>query len=381
MKAMLGELLVSEVSGASSSAKSVRVFGIDDAVASAVMGVEAGTLCSASALGDAELFAPGTVLYGWQRPDDAVAAIAPCHGAALPELIALRPDPQKVDASFLRHVLRSEAFVDFAMRTRERKRTREAFRSRLLECPVSVPPLPRQRTIASRLDRLERLEADQLLVLAGIERAQTELFEAAFGDPLRNPRRFPTRTLSEATRRRQSRAEAHEPTMAVRLRDIGVGFIAYEALETREPAEGDVACEPGDVLIAPMGSPVLRAAALAPRLPNASVTKQAVVVRVDESLLRPDFLASLLNHPSVVEAAHRQSSGASVRRVPLQWLFTLDVPLPPLDQQAAFATKLAASEAIATHAAHAAQALQEAALALDPSFVLRASAATVAHSA
>ncbi len=65
------------------------------------------------------------------------------------------------------------------------------------ELPISLPPLPEQRRIATILDRVDGLRAKRREALAQLGRLAQSIFVQMFGDPVTNPKGWPVRQLAE----------------------------------------------------------------------------------------------------------------------------------------------------------------------------------------
>lgn len=367
MTSQLADFMVPKFGANARLDATTRVFGADDVRAMSVAGVDWTALGRLEPNGVYEAFVEGAVLYDGERPEDAVAGVAPWAAAAGSELVVFTPDPRLLSASYLCCVLRSERFVDHACRVRDLRRGRGIQYAKLLEFPINLPSLERQQVIAHRFATIASLIGKQTLALGALEHAPAALFDAAFGDPVANPRAFPTVPLADCGIRVRSTAPDTIPRPRVTASNVGVGFVDRMSVKALPPSEGDVSFEPLDVLIVSIGSPVLRAALAPERLGAGFASNALFVVRADARRFHPAFLAAFLNHPSVLRAATRLSAGTSVRRLAASSLFGMRVPVPTLASQNAFAAHLSKVEDLATLADHANQAMTEASVALESS--------------
>jgi type I restriction enzyme S subunit len=71
---------------------------------------------------------------------------------------------------------------------------------KLKALPVPLPPLPEQRRIAEVLDRAEALRAKRRAALAQLDTLTQSIFLDLFGDPAKNPKRFPIKQLADLVR-------------------------------------------------------------------------------------------------------------------------------------------------------------------------------------
>lgn len=367
MTSQLADFIVPKFGSNARLDTTTRVYDANDVLEMQIPGVDPGALGKLEPDGDYEAFAEGAVLYDGGHPQDRVAEVVPLRGAASSELVVFNPNPAVLSAAYLRCVLRSERFIAHACRVRDLRRARGIQYAKLLEFPISLPSLERQAVLARRCGDLESLIAQQELALGSLEDVPAALFDEAFGDPLANPRGLTTVPFGECGTRVRSTALGANPRPRIGAGDLGIGFIDHLSVKTQQASEGDVPFEPGDVLIACVGSPVLRASLAPEPLGAGFASKHLFVVRADERRVHPAFLSAFLNHPSVVRAANRLAAGTTIRRLAASSLFGIPVSLPPLAAQAAFAARLSAVDQLATLAAHAQQAMAEASSALESS--------------
>lgn len=142
-------------------------------------------------------FASGDVL---------VAKITPCFengkiaqtrlskpiGFGSTEFHVVRPRPGKLDGRYAHHFLRLEN-----VRTAgERRMTGSGGQRRvpenyLAKLQIPLPQLPEQRRIAAVLDKADELRAKRRAALAELDTLTQSIFLEMFGDPYRNPKKWP----------------------------------------------------------------------------------------------------------------------------------------------------------------------------------------------
>src|SRR5690606_18238901 len=71
------------------------------------------------------------------------------------------------------------------------------------EIPVPLPSLPEQRRIAAILDKADALRGKRREALAQLDRLGRSIFMNMFGDPVTNPKGWPSLSLNEVSTRIQ----------------------------------------------------------------------------------------------------------------------------------------------------------------------------------
>lgn len=113
------------------------------------------------------------------------------------EWIVFRSD--RIYSHYLRHFLTSDDFNVQFMSTvsgvgGSLLRARPA---EVAKIKVPLPPLPEQRRIAAILDKADALRAKRRLAIAKLDQLLQSVFLEMFGDPVTNPKGWPTKLLSD----------------------------------------------------------------------------------------------------------------------------------------------------------------------------------------
>jgi len=123
----------------------------------------------------------------------------------------------------------------------------------------------------------------------------------------------------------------------VRLQNIGVGqfddrdraFVTEEHFTRLRKHE----CRPGDVLIATLGDPIVRACLQPSWLEVALHKADCLRLRCDPDRIIPEYLVQFLNSDALLSQAKRLAHGQTRPRINLSQLRSVRVPLPPLPEQ------------------------------------------------
>lgn len=169
--------------------------------------------------------------------------------------------------------------------------------------------------------------------------------------------RWPIRRLSEVVNVADGpfgsklKSDHYKPSgvRVVRLQNIGLGSFndtdrAYVS-EEHAATMPNQRVYPGDVLVASLGEgryPAGRACIYPEGLPPAINKADCFRLRLARNALSPDYLVYLLNSPAFRSALAESSQGATRPRLNTTKLGTLNLPLPPLEEQRRIVARLEA---------------------------------------
>jgi type I restriction enzyme S subunit len=138
----------------------------------------------------------------------------------------------------------------------------------------------------------------------------------------------------------------------VRLQNIGVGYFddTNQAFVDRDHFRrlNKHECVAGDVLIATLGDPIVRAAVLPPTIALALNKADCVQLRCHQDRAVPEYVSHYLNSPRAQSHAAERSHGQTRPRVNLSQLRTMPIPLPPIEEQRRIAAVLDAADTLRT---------------------------------
>ena len=220
----------------------------------------------------------------------------------------------------------------------------------LLKIDMPLPPINLQREFTDRVVLIDNLK----VLLENVKQALDDLvksqFVEMFGDPVANEMGWAISTVKDSATvygdgpfgsNLKSSDYVDEGVRVIRLGNIAQGhfsekdrsFISFEKFETLKKFE----CRPGEVVIATLGDPILRAC-LVPKLPVPSIHKaDCMYYQVDRSKLLPIFAMCVINHPSMLRRAQGDTHGQTRGRINSTQTGNLPMVLPPLALQQQFA--------------------------------------------
>ena len=116
------------------------------------------------------------------------------------DVCILRPDAAVADAAYVTHILNSDGVrrqLDKFIKGTTRQRIS---RTNLEQIRIPLPSLAEQRRIAAILDQADSLRAKRREALSQLDELQLAIFIEMFGDPVANPKGWPTKMLKELGR-------------------------------------------------------------------------------------------------------------------------------------------------------------------------------------
>jgi type I restriction enzyme S subunit len=272
---------------------------------------------------------------------------------------SLVPHPEKVNARYLAHWL--SANCDYLQNLGSGATFKEISKAVVCRIKIPLPSLGVQRRIARILDAAEALGAKQRKALLQIATLGDAVFTGMFGDPATNPKQWPTHALGELAIKfsdgpfgsnLKSSHYTDEGIRVIRLQNVGrcefrnsdhsyIGPAHFAALTKHE-------CVPGDVIIATLGEPNLRACILPAFVPVALNKADCVQMRVAPARVSNHYVAALLNQPGTLALAQSRMAGQTRVRISMGRLRTLPVPVAPRALQEKFAESVESLNATRT---------------------------------
>ena len=221
---------------------------------------------------------------------------------------------------------------------------------------IEIPLFSLEQQTAIRL-RLKSI-LDELLsckaLLEKLDALVKSRFVEMFGDPVSNEMGWPASTIKETAiiygdgpfgSNLKSSDYVDEGVRVIRLGNIQQGyfsekdqtFVSYEKYEQLDRYK----CSPGEIVIATLGSPILRAC-LVPDSCDPSIHKaDCMYYEVDRDRLVPTFAMRVINHPSMLRRAAMDVHGQTRGRINSTQTGALPMILPPLSLQQEFASFVA----------------------------------------
>lgn len=317
-------------------------------------------------------FTSDHVLYGKLRPYLNKVALPDFAGKCSTEIVPLRPGP-RVDRAYAAYFLRADDTVSRINARTAGARMPRADMGMVLRLELSLPSPDEQRRIVDTLSRAEGIV--RLLREAQTKAAELipALFLDMFGDPATNPRGWKTVRLGDLAEKMSdgpfgSNLKTSHYVQAgvrvLRLQNIGVGYFNDADRAYVSPAHFETLprhhCLPGDVIIATLGDPNLRACILPDSIPQALNKADCVQFKCRANAADPEYICWLMNMPSTLAMAASLVQGITRTRISMGRLRELVVPIPALAVQKMFADRARQMRSIQSQQGVAAATVKEA---------------------
>jgi len=209
---------------------------------------------------------------------------------------------------------------------------------------LPLPPLPEQRRIAAILDKADAIRRKREEGIRLTEELLRSTFLEMFGDPTTNPVKplaEVAAVVSGVTKGRKLNGRAVNVPY-LRVANVQDGYLNLDEIKTIEalPEEvEDLALQRGDIVMTEGGDydKLGRGAIWNADIPNCIHQNHVFRVRVDRTVLVPDYFAALLrtSHAKAyfLRCAKKTTNLASINMTQLKGL---PVPIPPIDTQHKF---------------------------------------------
>jgi len=270
----------------------------------------------------------------------------------------LRPHRTKVEPRFLFRWFSSDR-IQTTIRSFGQQTTNisNLNTDRCLKLPIPLPPLAEQRRIAEVLDRAEALRAKRRAALAQLDSLTQSLFLDLFGDPVANPKKLPTKPLTEACYCYSGGTPSKANTAfwtgdlpwfsAKDLKQPDL-FDSQDHISREVPKVSTLKLLPANTV-----GIVVRGMILAHSFP-VSVFRVPCTINQDLKALLPNlpldaqFLAACLRCGSSYALQQVSEAGHGTKRLDSEGLSKIPILLPPIEQQREFARRVAAVEKLKT---------------------------------
>jgi type I restriction enzyme S subunit len=303
------------------------------------------------------MFDPGTLLYGKLRPYLAKICIPDREGCCSTDILPIRPS-QKLDISYLKHVLLWKPYVDKANSLCSGANLPRISPSSLLGIEIPLPPLEEQRRIAAILDKCSAIQAADRERRETLGRFQASYFHHLFGEPSAVSDNWPLKTVESCSTAIQTGpfgSLLHQSDYIqggipiLNPKHIANGVIACGENETigRDKA-GEMILyqlEKGDVLLARRGE-MGRCAVVTSKEDGWLCGTGSMFIRPLGGTLAPEYLCALLSSQYMRSRLEKIAIGITLLNLNANIVGDLLIPVPPIALQHRYAAVLARLSAL-----------------------------------
>lgn len=219
--------------------------------------------------------------------------------------------------------------------------------------PIRVPPLPEQRRIAAILDKADALRAKRRETLVQLESLAKSVFVEMFGDPVSNPKGWPTYSLGDISEFENGDRSSNYPS-GDDIKSDGVLFLSTKNIkknridlsttafisESKFKSLSRGKARRDDILITLRGTLgsccIFRCAH-----EEAFINAQMMIIRSGDLILS-DYLLAVLGSKQFQDMFERIGQGAAVPQLTSKQLAELKVAVPPKSLQHEFLKRIQA---------------------------------------
>lgn len=309
-----------------------------------------------------QLVAAGDILVSTVRPNlNAVAKLGVEHDGATAStgFCIIRPDPAKLDGAYAFQWVKSPGFVNEMVNLATGASYPAVSDKIVLGSCIPLPPLTEQRRISAILDQADTLRAQRRQALSEMEGLVQAVFVEMFGDADSNPHNWPLRSLGSLILIGPQNG-LYKPSS-----DYGVGtpilridafydgvvtkLATLKRLRVTDKELELYGLKTGDLVINRVNSlDYLGKSALIPELAEATVFESNMMrFSVNLAEIDPTYLIQFLQLGFIKrQILSRAKNAVNQSSINQQDVKALNVLLPPLHLQQAFASRIRAIESL-----------------------------------
>ena len=263
-------------------------------------------------------------------------------------------DESRCCAEYLVYALRTGSLSQAISGTAQPQITRQG----LTAISIPLPPLAEQRRIAEVLDRAEALRAKRRAALAQLDSLTQSLFLDLFGDPISNPKEWPTARFEDLCHRvtvgivvRPSSYYVANGVPALRSLNVKPGKIVLDDVVYFSESDNENQLKKtrllaGDLVLVRTGQPGT-AAVVPPELDGVNAI-DLLITTPRITVVSAKFLCEFFNSSGGRDLVLSAQRGQIQKHLNVGSLAEAVIPLPPLKLQHEFARRVTAVETLKT---------------------------------
>ena len=292
--------------------------------------------------GDKLIMKKGDVLFGKRRAYQKKVAIAPFDGIFSAHGMVLRPKEDVIDKDFFPMFIKSDYFLDAAIKISVGSLSPTINWRDLKELKFELPSLEEQRKLAEVLWAIyDMKEKYKKLILATDELVKSQFIEMFDRPEYERVKLKKISTLFADGDWIEIKDQSNDGIRLVQTGNIGNGYYIDKEAHSRYVSEETflrLNCTeilPGDILISRLPDPVGRGCILPDGIGKAITAVDCTIVRLMD-MVEPEYLIGFTQtdlYRSQIESA---KTGTTRKRISRKNLEKVLIPVPPIEKQMVF---------------------------------------------
>lgn len=312
--------------------------------------------------GDKLIMKKGDVLFGKRRAYQKKVAIAPFDGIFSAHGMVLRPKEEVIDKDFFPMFIKSDYFLDAAIKISVGSLSPTINWRDLKELKFELPSLEEQRKLAEALWAIYDMKDKYKKLISATDELVQSQFVEMIGTPKYNHNNYPVRSIGEISEvlngyAFKSKEYVDAGIKVIRIANVQKGYVVdvepqYYPIEKESEIKNYMLIE-GDILISLTGN-VGRVGLLPDSMCPAALNQRVGCLRPINSIISRVFMFATLNMDSFEADCIEASNGTAQLNMSTEWLKKYEILVPPFTVQEKFSdfvkqsdkSKLALQEAI-----------------------------------
>jgi len=286
--------------------------------------------------GDKLVMKKGDVLFGKRRAYQKKVAIAPFDGIFSAHGMVLRPKEDVIDKNFFPMFIKSDYFLDAAIKISVGSLSPTINWRDLKELKFELPSLEEQRKLADVLWAIYDMKDKYKKLISATDELVKSQFIEMFGDPISNDYGWPTGPIKKVAPEYKPEIPSEEKYWWLNLDMIETySGVVIEKVYSEPDSIGNSTSTFDETMVL--------YSKLRPYLNKVVVpkgygycTNELIGLKPDENILNKYFLFNLFRSDNFVSFANSLSSGAQMPRMPVRALKEFQCILPPIELQEKF---------------------------------------------
>lgn len=292
--------------------------------------------------GDKLIMKKGDVLFGKRRAYQKKVAIAPFDGIFSAHGMVLRPKEEVIDKDFFPMFIKSDYFLDAAIKISVGSLSPTINWRDLKELKFELPSLEEQRKLAKILWAIyDMKEKYRKLILATNELVKSQFIKMFDRSEYERVKLKNISTLFADGDWIETKDQSNDGIRLVQTGNVGNGYYIDKAAHSRYISEETflrLNCTeilPGDILVSRLPDPVGRGCILPNGIGKAITAVDCTIVRLKD-MVEPEYLIGFTQtdlYRSQIESA---KTGTTRKRISRKNLEKVLIPVPPIEKQMVF---------------------------------------------